>query len=89
MSGVKCVLVNGGIFYRSLMGARNHNPCVHFAPDINPTELQLFRLFLLRGFIEGVLLHSINERIYGDKFSYGEFLMFIGVWIMTAIIQGQ
>ena len=89
MSGVTFVLGNGGIFYRILMGARNHNPCVHFAPDINPAELQLFHLFLLRGFIDGVLLHSINERIYGDKFSYGEFLVFIGGWIMTATIQGQ
>ena len=70
------------------MGARNNNWCVSFAPDTKTTKLQLFQLFLFGYFIERVLLHNENERIEGEKVSYGWFLVFIGVWIIIATIQG-
>ena len=38
-------------FRRRLTGARNHNLCVHFSPDIDLTKLQLFQMFLFRDFI--------------------------------------
>ena len=41
--------VHTGILWQHLTGTRNHNPCDHFAPDINPTELQMFRQVFLRG----------------------------------------
>ena len=68
-----------GIFRRHLTCARNHNPCVHFAPDIDLTELHLFQLFFFMDFKEGVMLHNINERIEGEKVLYGDFIVFIGV----------
>ena len=70
------------------MGARNHNPCIKFPPDIDPTELQLFHIFFFRDLIEGVLLHNINDRIDGEKVSYGVFLVLIGLWLMMVTIQG-
>ena len=30
---------HSGICVRHLMGARKHNPCFNFAPDIDPTKL--------------------------------------------------
>ena len=54
---------HSGILHRRLMGARNHNMCVQFAPDIKPTDLQLFQMFSFRSFIEGVLVHNTNGRI--------------------------
>ena len=77
-----------GICRRHLIGARNHNACVHFAPDIEPTQLQLFQIFLFRDFIEGVLQHNANERIEGKKVTYGDFIVFIGVWLIVATTQG-
>ena len=61
------------------MGARNQNMCFRFILDIESIEIQLFQLFFFRYFIEGVLLHSISSIMEGDKFSYREFLVFIGM----------
>ena len=45
-------------------------------------------MFFFGDFIEGVLLHNINTRIEGEKVSYGELLVFIGVWQMMDTIKG-
>ena len=65
-----------------------HKICVHFTPDIEPTNLQLLCLFFFRYVIHRVLLHNINSRIEVEKASYSQFLVFIGLWIMMATIQG-
>ena len=80
--------VHDEIFQWSIGGARNHNPCVHFAPDIDPTKLQLFQMFFFEDIIEGFLLHGINDRIEGKKFPYGKFPVFVRVWLKVATIQG-
>ena len=54
-----------GIFQRRLIVARNHNPCVHFAPNIEPTKMQLSQLIIFRYFKEGVLPHNTNARVEG------------------------
>ena len=59
-----------------------------FALYIYPNELKLLQMFLFRYFIEGMLLQNINTRIDREKVSYGEFLVFTGVWIMMAKIKG-
>ena len=33
------------VFRRCLAVSRNHNMCVHFIPYMDPTEMQLFRVF--------------------------------------------
>ena len=40
------------IFRRNLTGARNRNPCVHFAPDDDPKNMQLFQFFF-QGYCRG------------------------------------
>ena len=60
-----------GIFWRCLTVKGNHNKGVKFTPYIDPTKLQLSHLILFRYLIYVVLLNNINERVEGEKFSYG------------------
>ena len=57
------------IFWRHLTSARNHNLFLHFSPDIDMTELQLFQMVFSGISYKEVLLNNIIERI--------EFIVFI------------
>ena len=61
----QCIIQIGDMmeFLAVCDGQRNHYLCVHFAPDIKPTELQMFHMVFFWHFIERVLLHKINERM--------------------------
>ena len=65
-----------GTFWRRLMSASNHSPCINCYPDICMTNVQLFNIFWFRDFLEGMLQSNINEEIEGEKVLHEEFLVF-------------
>ena len=58
-----------GILRCLLTVARNQITCVHFVPDINPADMKMLYMFFLGYFVEGVLLHNINEIVQQKKTS--------------------
>ena len=77
-----------GSCYRKLSGGRDTNASINFPTGVRPTMLQLFEMFFMKNFVMTVLVPEINKKIVGDAVSYGEFLRWIGLWLMMATIQG-
>ena len=57
--------------------------------ELSPTALQVFELFFFKDFIQETLLSLINSCIEeGQEVTYGEFLLFLGLWLLMATIEG-
>ena len=78
---------HSGICPRWLEGAMNQSMKINFG-NVKPTRLQLFELFFPKTYIQNVLLPETNKKIKSNAVSYGEFLVWTGLWLMMATIQG-
>ena len=52
------------------------------------TYITTFLFFLAQFYIERVFIPKTNNRIKGSPLSFGEFLHFIGLWILVAFHPG-
>ena len=51
-------------------------------------KLELFETLFMKKYIVNVLLILINENIKGESVTYGEFLMWLGLWFLVAAVVG-
>ena len=59
-----------------------------FSATLQPTRLQLFQLLFVKDFITNVILVETNKKLSENPVEYGEFLKWIGLWLLMATIQG-
>jgi len=58
----------------------------HFPAGMHATVLQLFEMMLPKTFLQEVLLVETNKHLT-QQLQYGEFLRWIGLWLMMATTQ--
>lgn len=78
---------HSGVCYRKMEGATDGKAKINFQND-KPTRLQLFELFFPMEFVKTVIIIETNKQLQGKPLTYGEFLVFIGLWLMMSTIQG-
>ena len=74
-------------FSGSVLQAQVTTICV-FTSTRTYIQLSFSYSRFFRDFVEGVLLYHINESIEGEKVFYVGFIVFIGVCVMMATVQG-
>ena len=77
-----------GMCFRHMTGTQNRNPTISFLQNVRPTLLQLFELLFPMNYVKSVILPLINKEINGAPVEYWEFLVFLGIWFLMAMIQG-
>ena len=55
--------------------------------NVNPMRLQLFDIFFMKNYIQTVLISDTNENIRDNKLTYGDMLVWIGLWLMMVTIE--
>ena len=57
--------------------------------NVIPTHLQIFEFFFPEAFTKEVVMPQTNKNMMegGHVIIYGDFLLWIGMWFMTATIQ--
>ena len=73
---------------RVAAGGRNVEPKLHLDPGEQVGKLELFETLFMKNYIVNVLLILINENIKGESVTYGEFLMWLGLWFLMATVVG-
>ena len=48
----------------------------------------MFKLLFMKDYIEDVIFCKINVNINGSRVTYGEFLRWIGIWFLIAMVIG-
>ena len=73
---------------RKKEGISDNKASLQFPRDMRPTKLQLFELLFPKDYVIEVLLPSINEQLEKDLVTYGEYLRWIGLWLLMSTIHG-
>ena len=75
--------------YRKSSNWGQHCAKLNFPIDStrNDYYIQLFEGFFSEELLE-IIIDKVNEKIEGEKLSYGEFLWWIGVWILVSTVDG-
>ena len=78
-----------GFCYRRSSNLGQHRARLNFPIDSSRNDyyIQLFEGFFPKELLE-IIIDKVNEKIEGDKLSYGEFLRWIGVWILISTVDG-
>ena len=80
---------HSGFCYRKSLSMQNSGAKLNF--HINPTEdnyyLQLFEGFFPKDLLN-MIIEGINTKINRDLVTYGEFLQWIGLWVMVSTVAG-
>ena len=80
---------HNGLCHRRKASVTNMQARLSLPSELSPTTLQVFELFFFKDFIQETLLSLINSRIEeGQEVTYGEFLLFLGLWLLMATIEG-
>ena len=51
-------------------------------------RLDLFEALFITELIKETIIPSINKSIEGDPATYGEFLQWLGLWLLMALVIG-
>ena len=59
--------------------------------EMKSTKLQFFELMILKHYFITVILPTMNKNlpVGENKITFGEFLKFIGLWLLMATVQGS
>ena len=80
---------HSGFCYRKRVSMQNNGTKLNF--HIDPTEddyyLQLFEGFFPNNLLN-TIIEGINTKISSDLVTYGEFLQWIGLWVMVSTVTG-
>ena len=81
---------HSGICYRKQTTATTIMPAIKIQnrKTETMTRLQLFELFFITDYIKQVILVHINKNINGEEVTYGEFLRWLGIWLLIASVVG-
>ena len=74
-----------GVCERKRNSHFNNKPSIAFPGGIKPTPLQVFELMFPKTYVQNVILKQLNEK---KDISYGEFLRWIGLWLLMSTIEG-
>ena len=78
---------HSGSCYRALAGGCCLNARISYSPHIN-----LFELFFFTAFVKNVIIPQTNKHLTENRLqhelSYGEFLWWIGLWLLMSTING-
>ena len=61
-------------------------PTLSFSHNIKPSRLQLSELLFPKSFITDTIIPQINRDIKGSLFLYGEYLLWLGLWFLMAML---
>ena len=80
---------HSGFWYRKSLSMQNSGAKLNF--HVDPTEddyyLQLFEGFFPKDLLN-MIIEGINTKINSDLVTYGEFLQWIGLWVMVSTVAG-
>ena len=83
---------HSGSCYRALAGGRRLKARISYPPHIKPSLFNLFELFFFTTFVKDVIIPQTNKRLTENGFhrelSYGEFLRWLGIWLLMSTING-
>ena len=83
---------HSGSCYRALAGGHRLKMRISFPPHINPSLFNMFELFFFTSFVKDVIIPQTNTRLTSNgihcELSYGEFLWWIGVWLLMSMLHG-
>lgn len=80
---------HNNICSRRITGVRDNRASVRIPREFPVTMFRLFELFFFKTFVMDTLLPLINSNIApGEVVSYGEFLRWIGIWLLMSCKQG-
>ena len=83
---------HSGSCFRAMAGGRHLKARISYPPHIRPSLFNLFELFFFTPFVKNVIIPQTNNRLEANGFhhdlSYGEFLQWIGVWLLMSTLHG-
>ena len=83
---------HSGSCYRALAGGRRLKARISYPPHIKPSLFNMFELFFFTSFVKDVIIPQTNRRLTANgihrELSYGEFLRWIGVWLIMSTLHG-
>ena len=83
---------HSGSCYRALAGGRCLKARISYPPHIKPSLFNMFELFFFTSFVKDVIIPQTNTRLTANgihhELSYGEFLWWIGVWLLMSTLHG-
>ena len=75
-------------YRRVAVGGQNVEPKIHLDLGEQVRKLELFETLFIKNYVVNVLLILINENIKGESVTYGELLMWLGLWFLMATVVG-
>ena len=83
---------HSGSCFRAMAGGRRLKARISYPPHIRPSLFNLFELFFFTPFVKNIIIPQTNNRLEANGFhrdlSYGEFLRWIGVWLLMSTLHG-
>ena len=83
---------HSGSCFRAMAGGCCLKARISYPPHIRPSLFNLFELFFFTPFVKNVIIPQTNNRLEANGFhrdlSYGEFLQWIGVWLLMSTLHG-
>ena len=83
---------HSGSCFRAMAGGRHLKARISYPPHIRPSLFNLFELFFFTPFVKNVIIPQTNNHLEANGFhhdlSYGEFLWWIGVWLLMSTLHG-
>lgn len=82
---------HSGCCNRKMVGAKDYQPRLEFGSnEAMPSILKIFESFFFESFIKEVIIPATNAAMQGagKPLTYGEFLVFLGLWLLMATIVG-
>ena len=83
---------HSGSCFRAMAGGCRLKARISYPPHIRPSLFNLFELFFFTPFVKNVIIPQANNRLEANGFhcdlSYGEFLWWIGVWLLMSTLHG-
>ena len=83
---------HSGSCYRALAGGRHLKARISYPPHIKPSLFNMFELFFFTSFMKDVIIPQTNTHLTANgihhELSYGEFLWWIGVWLLMSMLHG-
>ena len=78
-----------GLYYRKLNNIGDHHAHLNFLADPTSSQyyVQLFEGLFSKQLLQ-VIIKKVNENLEGDSLTYGEFLRWIGIWILMSTVDG-
>ena len=83
---------HSGTCYRALAGGCRLKARISYLPNIKPSLFNMFVLFFFMLFVKDVIMFTTNMCLTVNgvhhKLSYGEFLQWIGIWLLMSMLHG-